>query len=42
MEERRQRLQARVIGMKMTPDLIERNFSYLETDDQWTKQKPMG
>lgn len=40
MEERRQRLQARVIGMKMTPDLIERNFSYLETDDQWTKQNP--
>jgi hypothetical protein len=41
MEERRTRLQAKIIGLKLTPDLIERNFAYIEDpNDQWTRLSP--
>lgn len=41
MEQRRIRLQVRIIGLKITPDLIESNFAYIEDpSDQWTKLSP--
>ena len=41
MEERRIRLQARVIGLKLTPDLVERGFAYIDDpSDEWTRLSP--
>lgn len=41
MEERRIRLQARVIGLKLTPDLVETGFAYIDDpDDEWTRLSP--
>lgn len=41
MEERRERLKARVIGLKLEPDLIERGFHYIEiADNSWENHSP--
>ena len=41
MEERKIRLQARIIGLKLTPDLVENCFAYIDDpDDQWTRLSP--
>jgi hypothetical protein len=41
MEERRERLKARVIGLKLEPDLIERGFHYIEiAENSWEYHSP--
>lgn len=41
MEERKERLMARTIGLKLTPDLIEREFAYIDhPEDSWTRLSP--
>ncbi len=41
MEERRERLKARVIGLKLEPDLIERGFHYIEiAGNSWEYHSP--
>jgi len=41
MEERKIRLQARIIGLKLTPDLVENCFAYIDDpDDEWTRLSP--
>lgn len=35
MQDRKDRLQARIIGLKLTPQLIERNFRYIGEENSW-------
>ena len=35
MQDRKDRLQARIIGLKLTPELIERNFRYIGEENSW-------
>ena len=39
MQERKDRLQIRIIGLKLTPELIERGFLYIG-DEPWDKLSP--
>ena len=40
MQDRKDRLQARIIGLKLTPELIERNFRYIGEENSWDKLNP--
>ena len=35
MQDRKDRLQARIIGLKLTPELIERNFRFRGEENSW-------
>jgi len=40
MNERKERLKARVIGLKMEPEMIERGFNYIESEEAWSYHNP--
>jgi hypothetical protein len=41
MEDRRDRLRVRLIGLKMTPDLIADSFRYIDDpEDEWSPMNP--
>ena len=41
MEDRRDRLRVRLIGLKMTPDLISDSFRYIDDpEDEWSPMNP--
>lgn len=41
MEDRKERLRVRLIGLKLTPDLIESGFRYIDDpEDEWSKLSP--
>jgi len=41
MEDRKERLQVRLIGLKLTPDLIERGFRYIKNNEHsWDGLSP--
>lgn len=44
MQDRKDRLQARIIGLKLTPELIERGFRYIEEEGsysiKWERSSP--
>jgi hypothetical protein len=41
MEDRRDRLRVRLIGLKMTPDLITDSFRYIDDpEDEWSPMNP--
>ncbi len=40
MQDRKDRLQVRIIGLKLTPALIERDFRYIGEESSWEKSNP--
>ena len=41
MEDRRDRLRVRLVGLKMTPDLIADSFRYIDDpEDEWSPMNP--
>jgi hypothetical protein len=40
MKERKDRLQVRIIGLKLNPSLIESGFRYIEIHDDFSKMSP--